>query len=377
MLAILSKRVVFLRSNPVAPDPRVEKEALALAKHGYDVSIVCWDRKKEFPEKDDYRGIPITRLQVSGQYGGGMKNFGKVLSWNLALLSWLNKNRHNYDIIHACDFDTVIPAIIVKFFCRKKVVYDIFDFYADMVLNLPRWMRGIIRFFDSCIVGKADAVIICDDARREQIKGFHPRKLVVIYNSVPEIENLVIPGRDCCKGLKVGYAGNLAPDRGIFALINVVKKMPQVHLDIAGTGKLKDDVLRAVRGVGNIKFYGTIPVRDAIALHASSDVVYAVYDPSIPNNRYASANKLFEAIAFGKPVIVARNTKMDELVKKYNLGFVVDYGNEQQLIEVFNCLLAMGPDERKNAYRHNADIYRELFAWDKMEQRLIDLYENI
>ena len=246
-----------------------------------------------------------------------------------------------------------------------------------MVLTLPRWLRRVIRFFDLHLMRKTDAVIICDDARKDQIKGFSPGKLVVIYNSIPEIENLVIPKRDCFNGLKVGYAGNLAPDRGIFTLINVVKQMPQVHLDIAGSGRLKDDVLSAVKGVGNIKFYGTIPFKDAIALHASSDVVYAVYDPSIPNNRYASANKLFEAIAFGKPVIVARNTNMDELVEKYNLGFVVDYGSEKQLMEVLSRLLAMSPVERQNTYRHNADVYRELFSWDKMEERLLDLYESI
>jgi len=76
-------------------------------------------------------------------------------------------------------------------------------------------------------------------------------------------------------------------------------------------------------------------------------------------------------------VIVARNTNMDELVEKYNLGFVVDYGSEKQLMEVLSRLLAMSPVERQNTYRHNADVYRELFSWDKMEERLLDLYESI
>lgn len=37
-------RVCILRSNPVRPDSRVEKEAWSLAKAGYDVHILAWDR---------------------------------------------------------------------------------------------------------------------------------------------------------------------------------------------------------------------------------------------------------------------------------------------------------------------------------------------
>ena len=34
----------MLRSNPIDPDPRVEKEALALIRNGISVFILCWNR---------------------------------------------------------------------------------------------------------------------------------------------------------------------------------------------------------------------------------------------------------------------------------------------------------------------------------------------
>ena len=40
----MNNRVVMLRSNPVNPDSRVEKEVLALSKAGFDVQILAWDR---------------------------------------------------------------------------------------------------------------------------------------------------------------------------------------------------------------------------------------------------------------------------------------------------------------------------------------------
>ena len=38
------KRVMLIRSNPVNPDPPVEKMADTLLKQGYQVTIVGWDR---------------------------------------------------------------------------------------------------------------------------------------------------------------------------------------------------------------------------------------------------------------------------------------------------------------------------------------------
>jgi hypothetical protein len=38
-------RILFCRSNPIAPDPGVEKEACVLASAGYLVHALGWDRK--------------------------------------------------------------------------------------------------------------------------------------------------------------------------------------------------------------------------------------------------------------------------------------------------------------------------------------------
>lgn len=39
--------IVFLRSNPVNPDSRVEKEVNALLKNNHNVIILAWDRSSK------------------------------------------------------------------------------------------------------------------------------------------------------------------------------------------------------------------------------------------------------------------------------------------------------------------------------------------
>lgn len=68
-------------------------------------------------------------------------------------------------------------------FFRKKVVYDVFDFYADMLRNTPALIRWLIGKVDLWAMGIVDAVILTDDARREQIRGASPKRIEVVNNS--------------------------------------------------------------------------------------------------------------------------------------------------------------------------------------------------
>ena len=78
--------VCIIRSNPVRPDSRVEKEAWSLVKAGYDVHILAWDRDTDIEESSDFVhvvdvDIPITRLGYRASYGEGTKNLKAYLSF--------------------------------------------------------------------------------------------------------------------------------------------------------------------------------------------------------------------------------------------------------------------------------------------------------
>lgn len=368
--------VVILRSNPISPDPRVEKEARALHRAGYKVRLVGWDRLAAFPqlEERDY-GI-VERIHLRAAFGSGVRNLPHLVRWQARLLLWLWRNRSLYEVVHACDFDTVLPALVAKGFWRKRVVYDVFDFYADMVRGIPTPIRALIRTLDLFVMGKVDSVILPDEGRREQIKGARPRRLELIYNTP---ESLVLPEAKERKGdeLRIVYVGVLQFDRGITEMLTVLKHHPEWQFDLAGFGADEDSILAVARKLPNVHIHGRISYEKALQLSSFADVLFATYDPRIPNNRYSSANKLFEAMMLGKPIIVARGTGMDRLVEKHGLGFVIDYGAIEQieaaLLEVSKWL----PEKREEFSRHARSIYATHFPWQQMEQRLIRLYRTI
>ncbi|MHC3417571.1 hypothetical protein [Aerococcus sp. Group 1] len=70
-------RIVFLRSNAVNPDSRVEKEVASLLKGGHEVSILAWDRESEIDSADTLKfnqfNAPIYRFGIKSEFGAGFK----------------------------------------------------------------------------------------------------------------------------------------------------------------------------------------------------------------------------------------------------------------------------------------------------------------
>lgn len=373
-----ARRVLFLRSNPVDPDPRVEKSVSALANAGYSVTALGWDRNGDSDPVTSLGGAKVVRLSIPAAYGTGIQNLPALLRWQWGLVRWLIRHHREFDIIHACDFDTVIPALITKLLWKVPVIYDIFDFYADHLRSTPGWVKKMIGFVDRKCIGWVDGVILVDDARREQIAGANPGECVVIYNTPQDVYSKeVIPGSPVQSSqLRLAYVGLLQFERGILEILDVLEHHPEWSLDLAGFGGDEEAILARANTMENVHWYGRISYERALELSAAADVLVATYDPAIPNHRYASPNKVFEAMMLGKPVVAASGTNFDRIVSGFECGLVVNYGEVGQLEEVLTTL-AGDPGLRSQMGENARKAYESTYNWAEMESRLLALYETL
>ena len=60
-------------SNGCNPDPRVEKEAAALAGAGYRVRVLAWDRSAELPPEREHEGFTIESYARPSRVGTGLR----------------------------------------------------------------------------------------------------------------------------------------------------------------------------------------------------------------------------------------------------------------------------------------------------------------
>ena len=371
----MPERIVICRSNPIEPDPRVEKVACTLAEAGYAVTLLGWDRTAQLATSEQRNGMRYLRLPIRAKFARGIYNFPALFRWQFGLLGWLLKHQDEYDLIHACDFDTVLPALVCKKAWGKKVVYDIFDFYSDHLRSTPAVIKSAIRYLDLRVISQADAVILVDEARKQQIAGSDPKYLEVVYNTPRDVlGDLPTMDQPYPRGeMHLVYVGLLQVERGLLELLEVLRLHPEWTLELAGFGGDEDKILELARQLANVTFHGRISYKHALELSNRADVLLATYDPTIPNHRFSSPNKVFEAMMLAKPIIVAKDTNMDRIISAAGSGLVVPYGDVSALEKALACLandsrlrLSLGKNARMS--------YETTYSWSRMQTKILQLY---
>ncbi|MCL6525465.1 MAG: glycosyltransferase family 4 protein [Thermaceae bacterium] len=373
------KTVVFLRTNPIDPDPRIEKQARTLARAGWVVFAVGWDRSKQLPPEQKMDMFTVYRIGPKSEFGTGFRNLGGLILWQWDLLKWLWRSRNKYTHIHAADLDTLLPALALKLLSGKLVVYDIFDFFSESRKG-PRLFKKLARFLELKAICLADATILVDESRVAQIRGSKPKRLEFILNSPEEFDITTNPSRALTESsaqLRIVFVGFLQDQRWLFEMLDLVEKHPSWHFDLAGFGDLEVALEARIKNIPNARFHGRISHSAAMELSARADVLFAIYDPSLPNHKYSSANKLFEAMMLGKPILVARDTGMDQTVAKYDLGFVVDYKSSQEVEDRLKQIAQWDTETRQAFSARVREVYSQRFSWKIMSERLIKLYDSL
>jgi glycosyltransferase involved in cell wall biosynthesis len=139
-------------------------------------------------------------------------------------------------------------------------------------------------------------------------------------------------------------------------------------------GNLSDYAKLASEEHKNINYYGMINYEEALNVYSKSDIMYAIYDPSVPNHRYSAPNKVYEAMMHGKPIVVAKDTSVDDIVRKDNMGFIIEYDKndfESVLYQISN-----NPSILKEYCRNAYEAY-EKYSWEEMKKRIINIYDNM
>jgi len=123
--------------------------------------------------------------------------------------------------------------------------------------------------------------------------------------------------------LRVVYAGTVGMAQGVTTLVEAAKCAGSalVSLTIAGDGAELDDVRRAARGASHIAVLGPVAADAVPGLYADADVG-AVLLRDRPLFEGALPTKTFEAMAAGRPVLLAARGEAAALVEDAGAGRV-------------------------------------------------------
>ena len=371
-------KILMILSNPFIVDPRVYKEAKALVDGGHEVSIIVWDRKNEYNPEEDIEGVHVVRLHNSFV----MKLlphdlFRNPLWWWHAFRKGveLYHNGFDFDVVHCHDLDTLASGVLLKKKFGVKLVYDAHEIFGYMISReMPNFVVNVSFLIEKMLINKVDNIITVNIPLKKYFKSIIHKPITIVMNCKSLISDEYSPSKN--EIFTLSYIGVLHKNRMFPEIIDIIGDIDDVKFIIAGKKEnLYDNVKKRSSKYSNIDFLGAIPFGEVIPTTLKSDVVICMINPDDPNNKIALANKQFEAMVCGRPIITTKGTYVGDLTKELNCGLVVDY-DEESLREAI-LQLKNDNNECEKLGKNGLSAAKEKYNWSTQIDNLIELYEKL
>jgi glycosyltransferase involved in cell wall biosynthesis len=382
--------------NSFPPDERVENEIDILLKNGFQITLVCTKRggKSETEEED---GLTIVRIPLSKFiYKSGALalelpfyfNF-----WNKQLSKILNETR--FDAIHLHDLPLVkvcaglsrkfsLPLVCDYHENRPEIMklyYHVQSFPGKWLISVDRWLKYQVKETQ-----KADRLIlVTDEAKDYYINnyGIDSKKITVLPNYIVlDRFRKLIPETGSQphdhNNFTVAYFGDTGFRRGTLTILEAADKLRDRNISFMIIGTSREQTLLEkesdVRKLENVTFTGWLPPAEAMKLIRNADAGICPFLRNIHHDT-TYANKMFQYMALGKPVIVSDCTAQANFVKKENCGLVFEAGNNDDLCD--RIIKLTSRNEYEPLSRNASACVTEKYNWENYGRRLIELYSGL
>ncbi len=381
----LMTHILMLLSNAFRPDPRVAREAAALLALGYRVTILCWDRKSEFPERDTFEGADIIRVKnIVTIYGAGARQLLYTPRfWGEAIR--IGRTLHP-DAIHCHDLDTLYAGIQLKKHFGCPLVYDAHEDYpALMTLYLPRFMIPWLSWLESRLLKQVDATITASSVFADKLRARGIESVTTIgnyqslepYDAVTDAE---VAAERARLGLKpddfvAAYIGGFTRNRQLLPLIEAARQLPDVQVLLWGDGHQKDAIQAAVATVANARYLGWLPAAQVPLCTRLADIIFYCLRPDYPGAIYNAPNTLSNAMAAARPIIANDVGDLGRIVAQSGCGLLLPEVTPEAICQAISAL--RDPAARKKLGQAGRAAAETTYNWAAAGQSLREIYEKL
>jgi glycosyltransferase involved in cell wall biosynthesis len=389
-------------------DDRVYREAATLKENGWDVSVVCWARTitnkplDQLPAFAEYKGIKVIRIyqNISPKNSLLLKRITQHLRGMRKMVKKIEETEP--DIIHYNDFNTLFSLVFGGKKDHAKALYDSHEDYPLMLKSAvsPTLVKMATRFERRIVRKHVDAVITVSPPILKRLNEVGPKTNDLIMNckilkdyDIPNIkvkkardmflqkledkENIEM--EDTSGKFILLYIGSLGEDRGLREAISTfrpINRGENLVLVVGGHGAIEDEMQNAIKQIPSAIYIGEVKSELVPLYTKACDAVYMMMNPEEEWHKIAMPNKLFEAMAAGKPIIASANTIYGEVVKKEKSGVVIQYGDIEKLKHAI-YELAKNKDMSEELGRNGFAAAQREYNWTAQGKKLVELYKEL
>ena len=348
-------RVAMLAHTYYLRDPRVRREAEALAAKGLEVHVICLSeprnaRGEREPRHAIVNGVQIHRLPVSRRRGGFLRYLYEYLL--VGLLGGLKLARLHFrarlDVVHVHNMpDLLVFAAIVPRLGGSKVVLDVHDPMPELYMSWNHRSASVLvrllRIQEKISYAFAQHIISVNESMRENLhaKGVTNGKIFILNNFPDE---RLFPVRDTPASwprsrdrLVVLYCGTVTEHYDLGLAVRAMARLKgevPIKLRILGEGNRLAEVfkLAATLGVANsVEHVGSVPIERVRGEMRDADVGISCHRAGIFGDLYFST-KIVEYLTQGLPVLSPRTYTIGKYLSDDCL-FYFEPGSDAALAE--------------------------------------------
>lgn len=324
------KKLLMLSSH--IPDPRIIKRLNSLNKFFDESHLLYWER--DFGNGFSFAGIEgVISESISTTSDPSLVK--RILEDRKLREKTINKIlTYDPDVIYISGVELLWAIKKVPFKRKPIIILEIADLPANThISKLGFFGKSVEKILINVVKEVPDYYVITSPGFYHgyyEKYGFDKNKFFVFEN-VPQ-KNIfktyeINPEKIMNKEkLVIGYIGAVAYYSSLKALFEACNNIENVEIVIAGKGPDSEKVENEAKKYKNVKVLGRYNYEQDISrLYSMVDVVYSLYNVDNYNVKLALPNKLYEAIVCGKPIIVAKDTYLEEYVKELGVGFSAPY----------------------------------------------------
>jgi glycosyltransferase involved in cell wall biosynthesis len=321
-----------------------------------------------------------------------MKDVGKVVSSTakeiFSFMRLLKEFSSKFDLVCACNFPTYWATYLA--WTKKPVLWLSSEVLGpvnqtrDVYDRSPffRLVLGFTSVIDKIIVnGGLDPIVTCSELNSVLIEERYGRDALVINTGVDyDFFNAKSPGYS--EHLKLGdgpillQVGALMQRKNQILSIRALKilkqRLPHAKLVLVGEGPWKPILQKEAKRLGldeDVIFAGRISEDELRSFYHACDVsLFPVKDQTwglVP----------FEALAAGKPSVVAEGCGAAEIIRSEKIGFLIKPDVEELAYAVLFAL--KHPEICEDMVKRGQRYVRENLTWDKYAAKIYSVFMSV
>jgi len=359
-------------------ETRVEREAIALIEHGYEVDVICLRADGEAAcERTD--GVTIYRLPVKRHKGRGqlvqlweylvffMLAFGK-----LSALHW----RRPYRVVQVHNLPDFLDLhdLMPEFYAARKNS------------TMHSWGVRLVSWQEQLSCRFADHVITVTDVWKNTLirRGVQPDKVAVVMNVAdPRIFQPAPQPAHSTTGngpFNLIYHGTFTHRYGVDLIIQAVAQVrehiPHIHLTLVGDGESRDELVALTHELALEDHVGFLPVLPAMEL---PQLIQQAHVGIVPNRSNIFTDgllptKLMEYVALGIPVIAARTPT----IAAYFDETMIQFFTPGDAADLAGCICALHADRMHLQHiAQQSSRFSQKYNWTNVAAEYVGLVEDL